>query len=109
MDCQSADGLGDRGYLAGAFPLDPKLPLGPLRCLIGAPELHHWHHDKARDAGNYANISPLMDLTFGTYRCPDHEPEAFGVHEPMPKSYLGQLLHPFRRPAKSAKSVSDLR
>ena len=35
-------------------------------------------HDKARDAGNYANISPLMDLLFGTYRCPKHEPEAFG-------------------------------
>jgi sterol desaturase/sphingolipid hydroxylase (fatty acid hydroxylase superfamily) len=63
--------------------------------LIGAPELHHWHHDRARDAGNYANISPLMDLLFGTYRCPDHEPPVFGIREPIAKSYLGQLLHPF--------------
>ena len=60
-----------------------RLPIGPLRVLIGAPELHHWHHDRDRDAGNYANISPLMDMLFGTYRCPDHEPEAFGISEPI--------------------------
>jgi sterol desaturase/sphingolipid hydroxylase (fatty acid hydroxylase superfamily) len=63
--------------------------------LIGAPELHHWHHDRDRDAGNYANISPLMDWMFGTYRCPDHEPEHFGIREPIPRSYLGQMVHPF--------------
>jgi hypothetical protein len=67
-----------------------------LRLLIGAPELHHWHHSRERDAGNYANISPLMDLLFGTYRCPDHEPESLGLQDPLPRSYLGQLLHPFR-------------
>ena len=33
------------------------------------------------------------------YRCPDHEPETFGIHEPIAKSYWGQLLHPFRRAA----------
>jgi sterol desaturase/sphingolipid hydroxylase (fatty acid hydroxylase superfamily) len=71
--------------------------------LIGAPELHHWHHDRDRDAGNYANISPLMDLLFGTYRCPDHEPESFGLREPIPHSYLGQLLHPFL-PKRRAKT-----
>ena len=83
-----------RGLWAIYIHSNVRLPLGPLRMLIGAPELHHWHHDKARDAGNYANISPLMDLLFGTYRCPDHEPEAFGIMEPAPKSYLGQLLRP---------------
>lgn len=86
-----------RGIWAIYIHSNVRLPIGPLRWLIGAPELHHWHHDRARDAGNYANISPLMDLLFGTYRCPDHEPEAFGIHEPIARSYLGQLLHPFRR------------
>lgn len=70
--------------------------------IIGAPELHHWHHDKARDVGNYANISPLMDLLFGTYRCSDHEPADFGIHEPISKNYLGQLWHPFRRRKRDA-------
>jgi hypothetical protein len=62
--------------------------------LIGAPELHHWHHDRDRDAGNYANISPLMDILFGTYRCPDHEPARFGLNEPPPATYPGHLIRP---------------
>lgn len=90
-----------RGLWAVFIHANVRLPIGPLRMLLGAPELHHWHHDRSRDAGNYANVSPLMDIMFGTYRCPDHEPESFGVHEPMPKSYLGQLIHPFCRKQKS--------
>lgn len=85
-----------RGLWAIFIHSNVRLPIGPLRMLIGAPELHHWHHDKALDAGNYANLSPLMDMLFGTYRCPDREPEAFGIHEPISKNYFGQLLHPFR-------------
>jgi len=85
-----------RGLWAIYIHSNVRLPLGPLRMLIGAPELHHWHHDRNRHAGNYANISPLMDLIFGTYTCPDHEPEAFGIEEPTPQTYLGQLVQPFR-------------
>lgn len=96
-----------RGIWAIFIHSNVRLPIGPLRMLIGAPELHHWHHDRDRDAGNYANISPIMDLVFGTYRCPDHEPESFGVHEPMPKSYLGQLLHPFR-PTRTGSNDSSV-
>ncbi len=71
-----------------------RLPIGPLRMLIGAPELHHWHHDLDRQAGNYANLSPLMDILFGTYRCPDHEPEQFGIHEPTPDNYAAFMVTP---------------
>src|SRR6185369_5118236 len=84
-----------RGIWAIYIHSNVRLPIGPLRMLIGAPELHHWHHDRDRDAGNYANLSPLMDLLFGTYTCPGHEPESFGLREPMPKSYLGQMIFPF--------------
>ena len=83
-----------RGIWAIYIHSNVRLPLGPLRSLIGSPELHHWHHDRDRDAGNYANLSPLMDLLFGTYRCPTHEPESFGLHEPMPRGYLAQMLWP---------------
>jgi sterol desaturase/sphingolipid hydroxylase (fatty acid hydroxylase superfamily) len=94
-----------RGLWAIYIHSNVRLPIGPLRWFIGAPELHHWHHERTREAGNYANISPLMDLLFGTYRCPNHEPPALGVEEPMPRSYLGQLLHPFRfRQKPSAKT-----
>ncbi len=96
-----------RGLWAIYIHSNVRLPIGPLRVLIGAPELHHWHHDRARDAGNYANISPVMDVVFGTYTCPDHEPEAFGVHEPMPRGYLGQLLHPFRRRVVQGRAAAS--
>ncbi len=91
-----------RGVWAIYIHSNVRIPTGPLRVVFGAPELHHWHHDRDRDAGNYANISPLMDVIFGTYRCPDHEPEHLGLREPIAKSYLGQMLHPFwprRKPA----------
>ena len=86
-----------RGIWAIYIHSNVRLPIGPLRVLVGAPELHHWHHDRDRDFGNYANVSPLMDVLFGTYHCPDHEPDSFGVWEEMPRSYLAQLVHPFRR------------
>jgi sterol desaturase/sphingolipid hydroxylase (fatty acid hydroxylase superfamily) len=83
-----------RGIWAIYIHSNVRLPIGPLRILIGSPELHHWHHDIERDAGNYANISPLMDIIFGTYTCPPREPEKFGIKEEFPKSYLGQMLRP---------------
>ena len=95
-----------RGIWAIYIHSNVRLPIGPLRLLIGAPELHHWHHDRDRDAGNYANISPLMDWLFGTYRCPDHEPESFGIREPIAQNYFAQLLHPFL-PQRKAPSLVE--
>jgi sterol desaturase/sphingolipid hydroxylase (fatty acid hydroxylase superfamily) len=83
-----------RGIWAIYIHSNVRLPIGPFRILLGSPELHHWHHDRDRDAGNYANISPLMDVLFGTYRCPDHEPEHFGLNEPAPGGYLSQMIQP---------------
>ncbi|MCH5596669.1 sterol desaturase family protein [Niabella ginsengisoli] len=83
-----------RGIWAIYIHSNVRLSLGPLKYLIGAPELHHWHHDIERDAGNYANISPLMDVIFGTYTCPSKEPERFGIKEDFPKNYVGQMVKP---------------
>jgi len=86
-----------RGLWAIYIHSNVRLPIGPLRVLIGAPELHHWHHSKERESGNYANLSPLMDWIFGTYRCPPHEPQELGIEEPISRSYLGQIWHPFAK------------
>ena len=85
-----------RGIWAIYIHSNVRLSLPFLRAALGSPELHHQHHALDRDAGNYANLSPLMDLLFGTYRVPAREPDAFGVREPFPRTYVGQLLHPFR-------------
>lgn len=90
-----------RGIRAVFIHSNVRIPIGPLRMILGAPQLHHWHHDRDRDAGNYANLSPLMDILFGTYRCPDHEPEHFGLRDSTPGNYLEQIVKPllpnFRR------------
>jgi sterol desaturase/sphingolipid hydroxylase (fatty acid hydroxylase superfamily) len=83
-----------RGIWAIYIHSNVRLPTGPLRVLFGAPELHHWHHDAARDAGNYANISPLFDVLFGTYRCPDHEPERLGLPQPIARNYFEYMIKP---------------
>jgi sterol desaturase/sphingolipid hydroxylase (fatty acid hydroxylase superfamily) len=90
-----------RGLWAIYIHSNVRLPIGPLRWFIGAPELHHWHHAKENGYCNFANLSPLMDLLFGTYQCPPHEPPELGVPEPMPRTYLGHMVHPFlpRKPA----------
>lgn len=95
-----------RGLWAIYIHSNVRLPIGPLRWIVGAPELHHWHHAKERGSCNFANLSPLMDLIFGTYRCPPHEPPALGVEEPFPRSYLGQLWHPFRLRGKPHEKLS---
>jgi sterol desaturase/sphingolipid hydroxylase (fatty acid hydroxylase superfamily) len=97
-----------RGIWAIYIHSNVRLPIGPLRMLIGAPELHHWHHDRDRDAGNYANISPLMDLLFGTYRCPDHEPEYFGLREPARWNYLSHMVRPLLPRKRSRRPEAGL-
>ncbi len=95
-----------RGMWAVFIHTNVRLPLGSLGLLIGAPELHHWHHDRARDAGNYGNLSPIMDLLFGTHYCPEHEPVCFGLKESTATTYLGHILLPFL-PRRWAKQISD--
>ena len=81
-----------RGVWAIYIHSNVRLRLGYLGLLLGSPELHHWHHDKDRDAGNYANICPLMDVLFGTHTNPGHAPESFGIKEDFSRSYFGQLF-----------------
>jgi sterol desaturase/sphingolipid hydroxylase (fatty acid hydroxylase superfamily) len=96
-----------RGIWAIYIHSNVRLPIGPLRLILGSPEIHHWHHDSDRDAGNYANLSPLMDILFGTYHCPDHEPERFGINEPTPGNYLGHMILPLlpRRSRMATKVI----
>ena len=77
-----------------------RIKFGPLRWLIGSPEFHHWHHsaDAAAHNKNFAGELPLLDLLFGTFYLPKGRmPERYGVLEPVPIGYLGQMLYPFRR------------
>lgn len=81
---------------------------GPLRYVIASPAFHRWHHSREREAWdkNFAGLLPLWDLLFGTFYMPrGRYPENFGICEPMPKGFLGQLWEPFAWLLRRGKKV----
>lgn len=84
-----------RGLWATFIHSNVRLPLGPLRVLVGAPELHHWHHVVTeRTEHNFSNLAPWTDVLFGTYHCPDDQRFAVGLPGTPARSYLGWLIRP---------------
>lgn len=74
-----------------------RVPLGPLKWVVPSPWFHHWHHASEREAWN-KNFSPypVWDVLFGTAYMPAGRlPTSFGIREPVPENYLGQLAYPF--------------
>lgn len=71
--------------------------VGALRYLLGAPELHHFHHaDVAQTKHNFANLAPWLDVLFGTYYRPAaHEEYTVGLSEPHATGYVSHLFAPF--------------
>lgn len=86
-----------RGMWAIFVHSNTRIALGPLRWVLGAPELHHWHHARVgRTEHNFANLAPWLDLVFGTHHAPlGPETYPLGLDEPWPEGYVAQLVHPF--------------
>ncbi len=118
---ESAAGLvAFRGVWGLFIHSNVQLPLGPLRFVLGSPQLHHWHHDPEIGARhNFANLMPIMDLIFGTYYGPQgRSPTVYGTGEGEPPSehgYVSQLIRPLlprkllpgRRPAASVDHAAQ--
>ena len=71
---------------------------GPLRHILVTPQFHHWHHSSEKPAidTNYAAHTTLFDRLFGTYHFPDeHWPAEYGTTQRLPRTFMGQLRHPF--------------
>jgi sterol desaturase/sphingolipid hydroxylase (fatty acid hydroxylase superfamily) len=71
---------------------------GPFRYVIASPVFHRWHHtsqEEGRDK-NFAPTFPFLDVIFGTFYMPKGKlPETFGVDDPVPDDFIGQLKYPF--------------
>ena len=72
------------------------ISIGYLKYFIGSPVLHHWHHDVKRNAHcNFTNLSPLMDIMFGTFYDPvDKNPKNYGIPEKISHNYFLLILSP---------------
>jgi sterol desaturase/sphingolipid hydroxylase (fatty acid hydroxylase superfamily) len=78
-----------------------RLDFGPLAQVIGSPRFHHWHHADQREAYdmNFGAQLSILDRIFGTFRLPETgHPERYGVSDPVPDGFLGQLAYPLSRP-----------
>lgn len=76
-----------------------RMSLGPFWWVVRNPEVHRWHHAKERLPGNsnFALVFPIWDVIFRTVCLPrDRALTDYGITEPMPGAYLGQILTPFR-------------
>ncbi|MGK0271544.1 MAG: sterol desaturase/sphingolipid hydroxylase (fatty acid hydroxylase superfamily) [Cocleimonas sp.] len=85
------------------------VPFGPLKYIIVTPQFHHWHHSSEKPAidTNYSAHTVLFDKLFGTYHLPgENWPAEYGTTKRLPRTVIGQLLHPFL-PNKSAKKKNQ--
>lgn len=95
-----------RGLWAAFIHSNVRVPLGPLKYLFGAPELHHWHHAKHPGVvANYGNLAPWTDFLFGTHHDPGPGEETYelGVPEPMPRGWLELIAFPFVHAARERR------
>ncbi len=92
------------GIQAVAIHANVGVNLSWLRYIIVTPQFHHWHHAKDHDYmdANYAVHLPLIDMMFGTFRCPKGEwPKEYGiVSGKPPKGIWKQFLHPLKKRKK---------
>ncbi len=85
--------------------------LGPARYLFASPVFHRWHHTSQAEGlnRNFAPTFPFIDLLFGTFYMPPRLPTRFGIEDPVPASFLGQMLFPFRARRSDAGSIAELK
>jgi sterol desaturase/sphingolipid hydroxylase (fatty acid hydroxylase superfamily) len=78
---------------------------GPLRYVFASPVFHRWHHTSAEEGlnRNFSGGLPLWDLLFGTFYMPrGSQPTAFGISDPVPTRFIGQMIAPFRGNANTS-------
>jgi sterol desaturase/sphingolipid hydroxylase (fatty acid hydroxylase superfamily) len=77
-----------------------RIGFGPLKWILASPHFHHWHHADCPEAvdKNFAGQLVFLDMLFGTLYMPaGRMPARYGTREPVPRSYLGQIVYPFVR------------
>lgn len=86
------------GLLAIFIHANVRLRFGWLEWLVASPAYHHWHHANEGPATankNFGGLLPAVDALFGTLHLPKRLPQRYGIDEPMPQTYVGQLAQPF--------------
>jgi sterol desaturase/sphingolipid hydroxylase (fatty acid hydroxylase superfamily) len=94
-----------QGYFVHA---NVDIRIGRFNYLLVSPEQHRLHHSTdISEAGHYGSDISLWDRIFGTFTWyPGRRPVAVGLSDPAAfphtDAVVATLLHPLRRPAKTA-------
>lgn len=91
--------IGLEALLAIFIHANVRWRFGWLEWLVATPVFHHWHHaneDPGTANKNFSGLLPWVDWIFGTLYLPKKYPAKYGINEPMPPNYAGQLVRPFR-------------
>jgi len=83
--------------------------LGPFKYAFVSPTFHRWHHTKANEGlnKNFAGGFPLWDMLFGTYYMPRRQPTVFGIDDPIPDGFIGQMIQPFNLSRAQTLTAAD--
>jgi sterol desaturase/sphingolipid hydroxylase (fatty acid hydroxylase superfamily) len=85
---------------------------GPFKYVFASPAFHRWHHTSAEEGldRNFSGGLPLWDLLFGTFYMPKgRQPTDFGIADPVPTGFIGQMIAPFRGNANSSSPMTMMR
>ncbi len=83
------------------------LPIGPLKYVFNSPQMHLWHHAEqlpkhAPDGVNFGITLSVWDYLYRTAYVPyvsSHVKLGFRGIQKFPKTFLGQLVYPWRKPS----------
>jgi sterol desaturase/sphingolipid hydroxylase (fatty acid hydroxylase superfamily) len=100
IDYRVVAGLGAVQFIVGLWShLNVRWRFRALRAIVLTPDFHHWHHSNHPEAHrtNYSIFLPIWDIVFGSFHMPsDRSPTIYGVDDPVPTTFFGQLIYPFR-------------
>lgn len=78
--------------------IDQRFP-GWLHYFVPTVQVHQVHHARERrlQDSNFAGVTSLWDVMFGTFSHPDDNPvNRFGIEDdPVPRNFFRQILYPF--------------
>ncbi len=85
-----------------------KINKNPFLGIFTTPLIHHWHHAKVciyKGGQNFGFCFVIWDKLFGTYYCPDHSPEEYGISVNYPEGTFARIFWPiFKKEEKSERN-----
>lgn len=99
------------GLWVGLTHTNTRWRFAKIRRVLGTPDMHHWHHAHVEHGHghNFGVFFTVWDRLFGTFHLPEERPQLYGTLDPVPTTYVAQLVEPVKetRAAWKARRASS--